>query len=71
VTFLAFTLATAHGILAGSDSGSAWAAWLYTGAAAIVTFLLVVRICLSMAARLAPPVSPAARTRRVEAPGAE
>jgi sulfoxide reductase heme-binding subunit YedZ len=71
VTFLAFTLATAHGILAGSDTGSAWAAWLYTGAAAIVTFLLVVRIGLSMATRLAPAVTPPPRTRRANAPGAE
>jgi len=51
VTFLAFLGATVHGIAAGSDSGSAWAQWLYIGSAATVTFLLVYRIGMSMAQR--------------------
>ncbi len=44
VTFLAFAGATAHGILAGSDSGSAWAWWAYVTATVTVVFLTVYRI---------------------------
>ena len=51
VTFLAFLGATVHGIASGSDSGSAWAQWLYIGSAAVVTFLLVYRIGMSVAER--------------------
>ena len=51
VTFLAFVGATAHGILAGTDSGSGWAWWIYAGATTIVVFLLVYRIAVSISAR--------------------
>ena len=83
VTFLAFTFATGHGILAGSDTGSPWAAWLYTGAAAVVTFLLVVRLGLSIGTRFASPApmappergtsraGPQPRPRPSSAPAAE
>jgi sulfoxide reductase heme-binding subunit YedZ len=51
VTFLAFLGATVHGIGAGTDSSAPWAQWLYIGSAAIVTFLLVYRIGMSVAER--------------------
>lgn len=44
VTFLAFAGATVHGIMAGSDSGSAWAWWSYVAASVAVVFLTVYRI---------------------------
>lgn len=50
LTFLAFAGATVHGIAAGTDSGSGWAQALYVGAAVIVTFLLVYRIVVAIAA---------------------
>ena len=48
VTFLAFLGATLHGLLAGTDSGAAWAWWVYVGSIVIVVFLLVYRITLSL-----------------------
>jgi sulfoxide reductase heme-binding subunit YedZ len=61
VTFLAFLGATIHGIAAGTDSSSPWAQALYIGSAATVTFLLVYRIALVVAARAGHgPVSRAA-----------
>jgi predicted ferric reductase len=51
LTFLAFVGSTVHGIVSGTDSGSAWAQWLYIGSAAVVAFLLAYRIALSVAAR--------------------
>jgi predicted ferric reductase len=44
LTFLSFAGATAHGILSGSDSGTAWAWWSYVGATALVVFLTGYRI---------------------------
>jgi hypothetical protein len=52
VTFLAFAGATAHGIAAGTDSGRAWAQWIYLGAMTVVAFLLAYRVAISVAARL-------------------
>lgn len=51
LTFLAFAGATAHGILAGSDSGAAWTWWMYTGSVAIVTFLFAYRLVTALARR--------------------
>ncbi len=51
VTFLSFVGATAHGITAGTDSGSPWAQGIYLGAAVTVVFLLTYRIGLSVATR--------------------
>lgn len=51
VTFLAFAGATAHGIAAGTDSGSMWVQWLYLGSMAVVAFLLTYRIGISMVER--------------------
>lgn len=53
VTFLAFVGATVHGIMAGTDSGSPWAWWLYVGSTVAVVFLLVYRIGLSVSGRQA------------------
>ena len=53
LTFLAFLGATVHGIASGSDSGSRWAQGIYVAAAAVVVFLLVYRMVLSMGRRLA------------------
>jgi predicted ferric reductase len=51
LTFLAFAGATAHGILAGSDSGAAWTWWMYTGSVTIVTFLFVYRVVTALTRR--------------------
>ena len=51
VTFLAFVGATAHGLVAGTDSGSAWAWWIYVASTVAVVFLFVYRIMLSLAIR--------------------
>jgi methionine sulfoxide reductase heme-binding subunit len=50
VTFLAFVGATAHGLAAGTDSGSAWAWWTYVGSSTAVAFLLAYRIAVSVMA---------------------
>ncbi len=44
LSFLAFVLATAHGLLAGSDAGEPWARAMYTGAASSAIFLLLMRV---------------------------
>ena len=49
MTFLAFAGATAHWILAGSDSGMAWTFWMYSGSVAIVTFLFAYRLVTALA----------------------
>jgi sulfoxide reductase heme-binding subunit YedZ len=51
LTFLAFVGATVHGIAAGTDSGAAWARFIYLGAATSVVFLLSYRIARSVAER--------------------
>jgi sulfoxide reductase heme-binding subunit YedZ len=53
LTFLAFLGATAHGILAGTDSGAAWAWWSYVGATVAVVFLTAYRIVLATTSRQA------------------
>jgi sulfoxide reductase heme-binding subunit YedZ len=50
LTFLAFVGATAHGLGAGTDSGSAWAWWIYVGATVPVVFLLTYRVLVSLGA---------------------
>jgi len=52
LTFLAFAGSTAHGIAAGTDSGKAWAQWIYLGAMTVVAFLLAYRIGISVAERV-------------------
>jgi DMSO/TMAO reductase YedYZ heme-binding membrane subunit len=51
LTFLAFVGATAHGLGAGTDSGAAWAWWLYVGATVAVVFLFGYRVTTAIAAR--------------------
>lgn len=58
LTFLAFLGATAHGLAAGSDSGSAWAWWIYVGATVAVGFLFTYRIVMSMGVRRARRLAP-------------
>lgn len=65
LTFLSFAGATAHGILSGSDSGTAWAWWSYVGATALVLFLTGYRVVTGIAAareRAARP-APGLQTR--------
>jgi sulfoxide reductase heme-binding subunit YedZ len=50
-TFLAFIGGTVHGIFSGSDSGAAWAFWIYLVPTAAAIFLTTYRIVLSVAAR--------------------
>jgi DMSO/TMAO reductase YedYZ heme-binding membrane subunit len=64
LTFFSFAGATAHGILTGSDSGTAWAWWSYVGATALVVFLTGYRVVTGIvaarerAARPAPGTGP-------------
>jgi methionine sulfoxide reductase heme-binding subunit len=44
LSLVAFALATAHGLLAGSDTGEPWMRAVYAGAAAAVAFLTLVRV---------------------------
>jgi predicted ferric reductase len=44
VSFIAFALATAHGIFTGSDVDEPWMRAVYGASAAIVTFLILVRV---------------------------
>lgn len=44
LSFIAFMLVTAHGWLAGSDANEPWQRALYTGGAAAVTFLTLMRL---------------------------
>jgi len=44
VSFIAFALATAHGFYTGSDADEPWMRAVYGASAAIVTFLIFVRI---------------------------
>ena len=60
VTFLAFVGATAHGILSGTDSGTAWAWWSYVTASVAVVFLTAYRIALAVEARRAAGATPRA-----------
>lgn len=53
LTFVVFVGATAHGLGAGTDSGASWAQWIYLGAGTAVWFLLVYRIGISLAERVA------------------
>ena len=52
LTFLVFIGAIGHGVMSGSDSGSAWAFWLYLVPGAAAVFLLVYRIVVSISGRL-------------------
>ena len=60
VTFLAFLGATAHGVMAGTDSGTPWAWWMYVGSIVAVVFLLVYRIGMSLGSPARRPADRAA-----------
>jgi sulfoxide reductase heme-binding subunit YedZ len=61
LTFLAFAGATAHGILAGTDSGAAWTWWMYTLSVTVVVFLFAYRLVMSFARRGASVRQPVLR----------
>ena len=65
LTFLSFLGATAHGILSGTDTGTAWAWWSYVAASALVVFLTAYRVVISVEARRVASALPlAARAPR-------
>ena len=75
LTFLAFVGATAHGLTAGTTSGSAWAWAIYVTASTVVVFLFAYRVTTAIAARPARQVA-SGRSRTAPAaprvaPGAE
>jgi DMSO/TMAO reductase YedYZ heme-binding membrane subunit len=51
LTFLAFAGATAHGILAGSDSRAAWTWWMYSLSVAVIAFLFAYRLVTALTRR--------------------
>jgi sulfoxide reductase heme-binding subunit YedZ len=59
-TLLAFVGATAHGLMAGTDTPAGWAFWSYTISSVAVAFLLIYRITLA----LAKPMSNVNRERK-------
>ncbi len=63
VTFLAFLAATAHGLMAGTDTAAPWAFWGYLVATAMVVFLTGYRLVLAVATRRGSAVQ--TPTRRV------
>jgi sulfoxide reductase heme-binding subunit YedZ len=66
--YLVFTLATAHGLLAGSDSAQPWARDLYLGAVGAVVFATAWR-AVYRPTRPPRPVRPSpAGERRLDAP---
>jgi predicted ferric reductase len=53
LSFAAFIGSTMHGLQSGSDSGAAWAWWMYAVAVTLVTFLFVYRVVTAVGARRA------------------
>ena len=51
VSFVAFVAATAHGLMAGTDTAATWALWGYLLTTALVVFLTAYRIVLAVATR--------------------
>jgi hypothetical protein len=74
LTFLTFVGATVHGILSGSDSGTAWAWWSYVGATALVVLLTGYRVVTGVQAsrqrglRAVPVARPATGLDHVPVP---
>jgi hypothetical protein len=65
VTFLAFAGATAHGLMAGTDTAAPWALWGYLCISAVVVFLTTYRIVLAVALRRTPAAARPAPRREV------
>jgi DMSO/TMAO reductase YedYZ heme-binding membrane subunit len=61
-TYLVFVAATAHGLLAGTDSAGPWALDLYLGAVGAVVFATAWRV---LAPPRLSPVTPPARERSI------
>jgi predicted ferric reductase len=55
VTFLAFIGASFHGIASGSDSGAAWAFWLYLTPVTAAIFLTTYRVVVGLSNRVNRP----------------
>jgi methionine sulfoxide reductase heme-binding subunit len=70
VSFLAFLAATAHGLMAGTDTAAPWALWGYLVATALVVFLTAYRIVLAIAVRRGGPAvrTPTTRVAREVVP---
>ena len=68
VTFLSFAGATAHGILTGTDSGTAWAWWSYVVATAAVVFLTAYRVVVAVEARRVLTAEPGGAPSRRASP---
>jgi methionine sulfoxide reductase heme-binding subunit len=62
-TFLAFIGGAAHGLMAGTDTSAPWALWSYAGSIALVVFLLIYRIAVSVARGSSRVASTAAERR--------
>jgi methionine sulfoxide reductase heme-binding subunit len=60
-TFLAFVGATAHGLMAGSDTPQAWSVAVYATASAAVVFLFIYRVFVSASRRFTRPLPAQAR----------
>jgi predicted ferric reductase len=54
VTFAVFAGTTAHGVMSGTDSGTAAAWWMYVGATVSVVFLMTYRVVRSIGSRVGP-----------------
>lgn len=60
LSFAAFLAATVHGIMAGTDSGEAWASTGYLAATTVVVFLVTYRVVIAAAGRRQQAGHPAA-----------
>jgi methionine sulfoxide reductase heme-binding subunit len=69
LTFVSFIGATVHGIMSGSDSGTAWAWWSYVAATALVVFLTGYRVVTGVMAARERAARPAPAPRSAPGPG--
>lgn len=69
LTFISFIGATAHGIMSGSDSGTAWAWWSYVAATGLVVFLTGYRVVTGVMAARERSARPAPAARSAPGPG--
>ena len=60
LSFVAFLAATVHGVMAGTDSGEAWASTGYVAATTVVVFLVTYRVVMAAAGRRQQAGRPAA-----------
>src|SRR5262249_37453498 len=69
-SFAAFVLITLHGLLAGADTAQPWMRAVYTGAAASIAFLILMRVLVARGT-LRPAVVPDADSDTVVLPVAQ